>query len=186
MHAHISLQAGPQRRHTEEEEEATIAVCLQSAPSTTTTHTCPWQSPAVAVRTCNLSAAAMHATCPHVRTEAIISTDDCQKGSSCAVDRVLHYKDERGRRAGYSCLLYLVRKASLFSCRYVSSFRGCRPGPGVASFQHLLISCCWHDMVGSPHQTATVLQLRPCSFLSDWWVGTISDRIASLIYINFD
>jgi hypothetical protein len=29
-------------------------------------------------------------------------------------------------------------------------------------------------------------QLRPCSFLPDWWVGTILDRIASLIYINFD
>jgi hypothetical protein len=28
--------------------------------------------------------------------------------------------------------------------------------------------------------------LRPCSFLPDWWVGTILDRIASLIYINFD
>jgi hypothetical protein len=27
---------------------------------------------------------------------------------------------------------------------------------------------------------------RPCSFLLDWWVGTIPDRIASLIYINFD
>jgi hypothetical protein len=28
--------------------------------------------------------------------------------------------------------------------------------------------------------------LRPCSFLPDWWVGTISNRITSLIYINFD
>jgi hypothetical protein len=28
--------------------------------------------------------------------------------------------------------------------------------------------------------------IRPCSFVSDWWVGTIPDRIASLIYINFD
>jgi uncharacterized protein involved in cysteine biosynthesis len=28
--------------------------------------------------------------------------------------------------------------------------------------------------------------LRPCSFLLDWWVETIPDWIASLIYINFD
>jgi hypothetical protein len=28
--------------------------------------------------------------------------------------------------------------------------------------------------------------LRPCSFPSDWWIGTIPSRIASLIYINFD
>jgi hypothetical protein len=28
--------------------------------------------------------------------------------------------------------------------------------------------------------------LRPCSFVPDWWVGTIPNRIASLIYINFD
>jgi hypothetical protein len=28
--------------------------------------------------------------------------------------------------------------------------------------------------------------VRPCSFLLDWWVGTIPDRIASLIYIKFD
>jgi hypothetical protein len=28
--------------------------------------------------------------------------------------------------------------------------------------------------------------VRPCSFVSDWWVGTIPSRIASLIYINFD
>jgi hypothetical protein len=28
--------------------------------------------------------------------------------------------------------------------------------------------------------------LRPCSFLPDWWVGTIPIRIAFLIYINFD
>jgi hypothetical protein len=28
--------------------------------------------------------------------------------------------------------------------------------------------------------------LRSCSFVSDWWVGTIPSRIASLIYINFD
>jgi hypothetical protein len=28
--------------------------------------------------------------------------------------------------------------------------------------------------------------LRPCSFVSDWWVGTIPNRIASIIYINFD
>jgi hypothetical protein len=27
---------------------------------------------------------------------------------------------------------------------------------------------------------------RPCSFLSDRWVGTIPNRITSLIYINFD
>jgi hypothetical protein len=29
-------------------------------------------------------------------------------------------------------------------------------------------------------------RLRPCSFLPDWWVGTIPDRIDSLIYIKFD
>jgi hypothetical protein len=29
-------------------------------------------------------------------------------------------------------------------------------------------------------------RLRPCSFVADWWVRTISNRIASLIYINFD
>ena len=28
--------------------------------------------------------------------------------------------------------------------------------------------------------------LRSCSFVPDWWVGTISNWIASLIYINFD
>jgi hypothetical protein len=27
---------------------------------------------------------------------------------------------------------------------------------------------------------------RACSFVPDWWVGTIPNRIASLIYINFD
>jgi hypothetical protein len=30
------------------------------------------------------------------------------------------------------------------------------------------------------------VKLRPCSFVSDWWVGTIPSRIAYLIYINFD
>lgn len=107
-----------------------------------TTHTCPWQSPAVAVRACNLSAAAMHATCPHVRTEATQRTTvrkgaharshtaqsgdprsprDARRPSSTILQA------GRGRRAMASCLLYLVRKGSLFSCRYVSSFRGCRP-----------------------------------------------------------
>jgi hypothetical protein len=33
---------------------------------------------------------------------------------------------------------------------------------------------------------STFFLLRPCSFVSDWWVGTIPNRIASLIYINFD
>jgi hypothetical protein len=28
--------------------------------------------------------------------------------------------------------------------------------------------------------------VRPCSFVPDWWVGTIPNRIASLIYLNFD
>jgi hypothetical protein len=28
--------------------------------------------------------------------------------------------------------------------------------------------------------------LRPCSFVPDWWIGTITNRITSLIYINFD
>jgi hypothetical protein len=28
--------------------------------------------------------------------------------------------------------------------------------------------------------------LRLCSFVSDWWGGTIPSRISSLIYINFD
>jgi hypothetical protein len=31
-----------------------------------------------------------------------------------------------------------------------------------------------------------ILSLRPYSFASDWWVGTISSRIAFLIYINFN
>jgi hypothetical protein len=30
------------------------------------------------------------------------------------------------------------------------------------------------------------MPLRTCSFVSDWWVGTIPSRIVSLIYINFD
>jgi hypothetical protein len=30
------------------------------------------------------------------------------------------------------------------------------------------------------------ITFRPCSFVPDWWVGTIPSRIASLIYINFD
>jgi hypothetical protein len=34
--------------------------------------------------------------------------------------------------------------------------------------------------------TKTLVTLRPCSFVSDWWVGTIPNRIVSLIYINFD
>jgi hypothetical protein len=33
---------------------------------------------------------------------------------------------------------------------------------------------------------STFVHLKPCSFVSDWWVGTIPSRIASLIYINFD
>jgi hypothetical protein len=32
----------------------------------------------------------------------------------------------------------------------------------------------------------SVSSFRPCSFALDWWVGTISNRIDSLIYINFD
>jgi hypothetical protein len=28
--------------------------------------------------------------------------------------------------------------------------------------------------------------VRSCSFVLDWWVGTIPNRIVSLIYINFD
>jgi hypothetical protein len=28
--------------------------------------------------------------------------------------------------------------------------------------------------------------LRPCSFVLDWRVGTIPNRIASIIYINFN
>jgi hypothetical protein len=35
-------------------------------------------------------------------------------------------------------------------------------------------------------QARALACLRPCSFVSDWWVGTIPSRIASLIYINFD
>jgi hypothetical protein len=30
------------------------------------------------------------------------------------------------------------------------------------------------------------LLLRACSFVPNWWVGTIPNRITSLIYINFD
>jgi hypothetical protein len=40
----------------------------------------------------------------------------------------------------------------------------------------------WDDSI--PH--ISTKQLRPCSFVPDWWVGTIPDRIASLIYINFN
>jgi hypothetical protein len=29
-------------------------------------------------------------------------------------------------------------------------------------------------------------RIRACSFVPDRWVGTIPNRIASLIYINFD
>jgi hypothetical protein len=36
------------------------------------------------------------------------------------------------------------------------------------------------------HKLFLAVLLRACSFVSDWWVGTIPDRIASLIYINFD
>jgi hypothetical protein len=45
-----------------------------------------------------------------------------------------------------------------------------------------------HDMrVNGPKlKLRTTRILRPCSFVSDWWVGTIPTRIASLIYINFD
>jgi hypothetical protein len=31
-----------------------------------------------------------------------------------------------------------------------------------------------------------VRMFMPCSFLPDWWVGMIPNRIASLIYINFN
>jgi hypothetical protein len=37
-----------------------------------------------------------------------------------------------------------------------------------------------------PKTTCSVPTFRPCSFVSDWWAGTIPSRIASLIYINFD
>jgi hypothetical protein len=39
---------------------------------------------------------------------------------------------------------------------------------------------------GSIPEATRAIPLRPCSFTSDWWVGTIPSRIASLIYINFD
>jgi hypothetical protein len=28
--------------------------------------------------------------------------------------------------------------------------------------------------------------VRPCSFVRGWWIGTIPNRIISLIYIDFD
>jgi hypothetical protein len=37
---------------------------------------------------------------------------------------------------------------------------------------------CWNC-----HEPATI---RHCSFLLNWWIGTISNQIVSLIYINFD
>lgn len=48
------------------------------------------------------------------------------------------------------CILYVK---PLYTCP-VSEVAG---RPGVASFKHLLVISCWHDMVGSPHQTAPVL-----------------------------
>jgi hypothetical protein len=33
-------------------------------------------------------------------------------------------------------------------------------------------------------KTSAQNKLRACSFVSDWWVGTIPNRIVSLIYIN--
>jgi hypothetical protein len=33
-------------------------------------------------------------------------------------------------------------------------------------------------------RTWRITRFRACSFVSDWWVGTIPNRIVSLIYIN--
>jgi hypothetical protein len=33
---------------------------------------------------------------------------------------------------------------------------------------------------------SSYVSLRRCSFVPNWWVGTITNWIASLIYINFD
>jgi hypothetical protein len=58
----------------------------------------------------------------------------------------------------------------------------------IQDMQQMSTKLIEHDMrVNGPKlKLRTTRILRPCSFVSDWWVGTIPTRIASLIYINFD
>jgi hypothetical protein len=41
-------------------------------------------------------------------------------------------------------------------------------------------------LIGETRRKRRGKRLRPYSFVSDWWVGTIPSRIVSIIYINFD
>jgi hypothetical protein len=44
---------------------------------------------------------------------------------------------------------------------------------------------CRSISIGYQSKFVLLKTLRPCSFALDWWVGTIPNRIASLIYIDF-
>lgn len=168
MHAHISLQAGPQRRHIEE-EEATIAVCLQSAPPT---HVHGSPRPSLYVPATFLLRPCMPHAHMYVQkqrngrlSERELMRDRTQHKVEILVAletragrRVLYYKQDEDDALWLAafCILYVKALYSAAATCPVSEVAG---RPGVASFQHLLISC-WHDMVGSPHQTAPVLQLN--------------------------
>jgi hypothetical protein len=43
-----------------------------------------------------------------------------------------------------------------------------------------------HGMAAYPLPPRMAIIFLPCSFVPDWWIGTIPSRIASLIYINFN
>jgi hypothetical protein len=49
----------------------------------------------------------------------------------------------------------------------------------------ILSPMAWRN-AGTPAPLALHILLRPRSVFMDWWAGTIPNRIASLIYINFD
>jgi hypothetical protein len=51
---------------------------------------------------------------------------------------------------------------------------------------HQLHTKCYRPCHNLKYTTDRVAIFKPCSFVPDWWVGTIPNRIASLIYINFD
>jgi hypothetical protein len=56
-------------------------------------------------------------------------------------------------------------------------------------FDSWLHSDCTQSLIAHqflPRLKELCCNFRACSFVLDWWVGTIPNRIASLIYINFD
>jgi hypothetical protein len=99
--------------------------------------------------------------------------------------------DGKGKKGREDCGSGICVWMCCYSCPYIFFFFEKHSTP-----TSILALNEWLLQVSSLYQQAaaelnvwsrcSACSFRACSFVSDWWVGTIPNRIASLIYINFE